>query len=207
MKSLADSLRNTPLFKDCSDFTISNVCDSKLRRLRKKPKDAHIAYMNDTCSYIVVLVEGSVYTSMTNDEGKEVVLEVMTGPLVLAPAFVYSHINQFPVNVVAQTECTLLYIDKDVFSEMLAADSRLMMNYVTVLSNRCYMLSRHINNMSLMTLKQRVVEYLKVNKRIDSVQWLSRLLGVTRPSLSRVISELKAEGLIKRTLDGLEMTE
>ena len=121
--------------------------------------------------------------------------------------FVFAKINRFPVNVVTRTECTFMYVDKEVFSEMLSDDRQLMMNYIGVISDRCYRLSLHVNQTTLLTLKQRVMEYLEVNKRIDSVQWLSRLLGVTRPSLSRVLSELKAENIINRTLDGLELVE
>ena len=32
---------------------------------------------------------------------------------------------------------------------------------------------------------------------------LAEVTGVARPSLSRVLSELKAEGVIERTLDGI----
>lgn len=207
MISLAESISKMPLFKDCNYSTIEKVCNSTFHRLRKKDKDTYIAHMNDECNFLLILVEGSIYSSMTNSDGKEVVLETITGPLVLAPAFVFAKINRFPVNVVTRTECTFMYVDKEVFAEMLNDDRQLMMNYIGVISDRCYRLSLHVNQTTLLTLKQRVIEYLEVNKRIDSVQWLSRLLGVTRPSLSRVLSELKAENIINRTLDGLELVE
>lgn len=207
MQTLKDSIRNTPLFADSMESTVETLCDSSMKRLRCKPKGTYVTHMNDPCDYLLVLIEGNVYASMTNDEGKEIVVETMTGPLVLAPAFVFAHSNVFPVNIVTETDCTFMYVDKSLFAQLLEADSNLMMSYITVLSDRCHRLTQHVNSVSLMSLKQRVIDYLKVNGRIESVQWMARVLGVTRPSLSRVISELKAEGQIERTLDGIVMTE
>lgn len=80
-----------------------------------------------------------------------------------------------------------------------------MMNFIAIISDRCQRLSRRVNDFALQSLKVRVVEYLKIHRRIENVGWLSRILGVARPSLSRILSELKAEGIIERTLDGIEL--
>ena len=41
--------------------------------------------------------------------------------------------------------------------------------------------------------------------RIDSVQNAAQAMGVQRPSLSRMLSDLAAEGVVERTTEGYEI--
>ena len=203
--NLIDALSLAPVFTGCNRSTLEELAGSAGHRLRHKEEGAHIAYMDDELTDAVILVEGTIYSSMTNQEGKEVVVETLTGPVMLAPAFLFAMESRFPVNVIAKTDCTVLYIPKQTFREWLHRDPQLMMNFIGIISNRCQRLSQRLNDFALQSLKERVMEYLRLHQRIDSVEWLAKVLGVARPSLSRVLSELKAEGLIERTLKGIEM--
>lgn len=72
-----------------------------------------------------------------------------------------------------------------------------MKNFIRLLSDKSIFLSKKINTFALQTLKERLVSYLKnnVEERITQ-QELANRLGVTRPSLSRVLSELINEGTL-----------
>ena len=200
-----EKLSKAPVFEGCSLAMLEDMLASSGHRLRHKDEGSLIAYMGDELTDAVILVEGTVYSSMTNQEGKEIVVETLTGPIMLAPAFLFAKDSRFPVNVIAKTACTVLYIPKSAFRDWLHRDPQLMMNFIGIVSNRCQRLSQRLNDFALQSLKERVVEYLRLHQRIDSVEWLAKVLGVARPSLSRVLSELKAEGVIERTLDGIEL--
>ena len=200
-----EKLSKAPVFEGCSLAMLEDILASSGHRLRHKDEGSRIAYMGDELTDAVILVEGTVYSSMTNQEGKEIVVETLTGPIMLAPAFLFAKDSHFPVNVIAKTACTVLYIPKSAFRDWLNLDPQLMMNFIGIVSNRCQRLSQRLNDFALQSLKERVVEYLRLHQRIDSVEWLAKVLGVARPSLSRVLSELKAEGVIERTLDGIEL--
>ena len=200
-----EKLSKAPVFEGCSLAMLEDMLASSGHRLRHKDEGSRIAYMGDELTDAVILVEGTVYSSMTNQEGKEIVVETLTGPIMLAPAFLFAKYSRFPVNVIAKTACTVLYIPKSAFRDWLHRDPQLMMNFIGIVSNRCQRLSQRLNDFALQSLKERVVEYLRLHQRIDSVEWLAKVLGVARPSLSRVLSELKAEGVIERTLDGIEL--
>ena len=55
---------------------LENLLTSSGHRLRHKDADEYIAYMGDELTDMVMLVEGTIYSSMTNQEGKEIVVEV-----------------------------------------------------------------------------------------------------------------------------------
>lgn len=207
MDQLVEKVMGAPVFRGCSPDMLEDFLASAPHRVRRREEGAHIAHMGDACNDLMVLVEGVVYSTMTSQEGREVVVETLTGPVVLAPAFVFASDNRFPVHVTAKTECTVLYISREAFLELLHRDSRMMMNFIGIISDRCQRLSRRLSDFALLSLEERVLEYMRKQRRIDNVGWLSRVLGVARPSLSRVLSKLKGEGVIERTLDGIRLRE
>ena len=200
-----EKLGKAPVFEGCSFEMLEDILASSVHRLRHKDEGSRIAYMGDELTDAVILVEGTIYSSMTNQEGKAVVVETLTGPIMLAPAFLFAKESRFPVNVIAKTDCTVLYIPKSAFRDWLHRDPQLMTNFIGIISNRCQRLSQRLNDFALQSLKERVMDYLRLHQRIDSVEWLAKVLGVARPSLSRVLSELKAEGVIERTLEGIQL--
>lgn len=205
MEELLDLLLQAPLFHGCDRSLVQRFLSHTPHRVRHKEAEEHIAYMGDRLDDIVILLQGSIYTHMHREEDeREIIVETLTGPLVLAPAFVYLPQNRLPVGVIARTPCRLLYIDRHAFSRLLHQDETLMMNYLRILSERCHRLSQKVNAMALQSLRERVLAYLDEHRRIDNVAWLARVMGVARPSLSRVLGELKQEGLIRRTTDGIE---
>ena len=183
---------------------INQILEYTPHRLRNKEKGTYIAYAGDELTDIILLVEGTIYTTMTHPNGNEVVVETLNAPSLIAPAFVYAENNHLPVSIVAKTNCRLLSIDRQAFADLLHRDKQTMMKFIAILSDRLQRLSRRVNEFALQSLRERVLGYLS-KRPIDNVEWLARVLGVSRPSLSRVLSELKKEGIIERTIDGIEL--
>lgn len=203
MNELTEKLKTSALFANCTGTEIEALLTDTPHRTRRYDKDSYIAHRGDTCGDVTMLVEGTIFTTMTNPEGKVVVIDTIEAPRLLAPAFIYAERNQFPVNVIAGTACTVLRIDRNIFLENLHRSNTMMTNFIGIISDRCFRLSQRLNQFATKSLRERVVEYLKHQKKIDNVQWMAQVMGVARPSLSRVLSDLKKEGLIERTIDGV----
>lgn len=200
---LIELLSMAAAFKGCKQNTLEELTASATHRLRHKKEGTHIAHMGDKLKEAVILVEGTVYSSMTNPDGKEIVVATLTGPIMLAPAFIFTKNSHFPVNVIAKTDCSLLYIHKSTLRDRMLYDPQLMMNFIEIISDRCQHLSQRLNDLTLLSLRERVIKYLSKHHRIDSVEWLAKELGIARPSLSRVLSDLKNDGIIERAIDGI----
>ena len=205
MEKLIDKMAAMPLFNGCIREEIANLLATAPQRVRTKEKGEIIAYAGDELNDVMLLFEGTIYTTMSHPKGNQVVIETLHSPSVLAPAFVYISENRLPVNIVAKNDCQLVYINRNAFAELLHSDKQLMMNFISIISDRLQRLSKRVKEFALLSLRERVLEYLSKNRKIDNVEWLARILGVSRPSLSRVLSELKREGIIGRTIDGLEL--
>ena len=57
-------------------------------------------------------------------------------------------------------------------------------------------MARIFHTFAVNSLRNRVIEYLEANGSITSVAAAAEQLGATRPSLSRVLSEMVSEGMI-----------
>ena len=56
--------------------------------------------------------------------------------------------------------------------------------------------SNKMRTFAMKGLRNRVIEHLENNVSIDSVSATAQRLGVTRPSLSRILSDILNEGLL-----------
>ena len=72
-----------------------------------------------------------------------------------------------------------------------------MMNFLRLISDRSIFLSRKVNAFALQDLKGRLSVWLYENGEIRNQQQLADRLGVARPSLVRVLTELAKDGAVE----------
>ena len=146
---------------------------------------------------LFILCCGSVRTQMVSAEGKQLTIETLKAPQLLAPAFVFASENRFPVNIEAKEKCEILIINKNVFLEFLHRHPTVMRNFLQLVSDRTLFLSKKLNAFALQSLKSRILNYLRMHGTILNQQEVAQILGVARPSLARALSELASEGCIR----------
>lgn len=155
-----------------------------------------IAMQGEAYRSLFILCSGSVRTQMVNAEGKQLTIETLKAPELLAPAFVFSSENRFPVNIEAKEDCEILIVNKNAFLEFLHQYPLVMHNFLQLLSDRTLFLSKKLNTFALQSLKSRILNYLRMHGSILNQQEVAQILGVARPSLARALSELSTEGCI-----------
>ena len=98
-------------------------------RRQCKPAD-FIAMQGEAYRSLFILCCGSVRTQMVSAEGKQLTIETLKAPQLLAPAFVFASENRFPVNIEAKEKCEILIINKNVFLEFLHRHPTVMRNFL-----------------------------------------------------------------------------
>ena len=194
-----EELKRIKLFAGCSDESLERLLESPCRR-QEYPAGRRMLNAGDPCRALMVLVEGQAEARMTGEEGREVLVDHLKAPMLLAPAFLFATPNIVPVEVNAMTDCVVWHINREAFLGFMQHEPTVLRAFLEVLSQRGHFLSGKMRTFAVNGLRNRILEYLDANGSITSVAAAAEQLGATRPSLSRVLSEMVSEGLI--TKDG-----
>ena len=157
-----------------------------------------IARQGDLCKGLYILASGSVRAGMINDEGKELTVEEIGAPNLLASAFIFATENRFPVNVEAIGPCEVFVIGKERFFEFMRLHPLMMQNvFLDISTNESLNSTKQTHSISCLK-RHSCPKYPSKNSVIHNQQKVAQKLGVTRPSLARALSELVNEGKIKK---------
>ncbi len=194
-----------PLFRGGDRNLLEVVLEKSPGRYASYHKGDFIAMQNSVCRSLLLLCEGSVYAQMTSPEGRELTLDTLSAPDTLASAFIFGTENRYPVSVVANSDCRLWVVGRENILQIIEQDKAVLRNFLTILSDHSLFLSRRINEFALQSLASRVVGYLKDNHTISNLQETAFILGVARPSLSRMIAQMVEQGTVLKSPDGYRL--
>lgn len=190
------TLLSLALFKGISEEALLPFVLSTPNAMRCYKAAEFVACQGDVCRSLFILCNGEVRTQMVNAEGKQLTIERIQAPSLLAPAFIFATENRFPVNVETIVPSEVLVLNKELFLDFMHQQPSVMRNFITLISDRSLFLSKRLNEFALQSLKERLLNYLQMHGSIANQQEVALVLGVARPSLARALAELQDEGRI-----------
>ncbi len=194
-------LQQFPLFSQCSEEVLAELLRWPYQRKVFKEYN-RVVRVGDTCDSLMLLIEGVVEARMGSETGREVVIDRLQAPMILAPAFLFAKDNTIPVEVFMTTEGVVWYIHREAFFQFMSTHSEVLRSFLGELSDRSTFLSSKVRSFAVKGLRNRVLDYIRQHGTITSVSKTAEVLGVARPSLSRVLADLQAEDLVKRSKEG-----
>ena len=192
-----NTLKRFSLFALCSDAELALLMQGPHKERTFAPGEIMVS-IGTPCRSLMLLTEGTVETRMGSVEGRELVVDTLKAPCVLAPAFLFATDNIIPVEVTAVGEATLMEVNREAFTAFMQRNPPALRAFLTLISNRAQFLSGKVRSFAIKGLRNRVLDYLALHGTIDSVAHTAEVLGVARPSLSRLLSELVDEGRVVR---------
>ena len=195
-------LQRFELFSSCTEAMLQEMLSLPYRRKEYKAGDMVVS-VGDTCDWLMLLAEGVVESRMGAQSGKEVVIERMQAPMILAPAFLFAKNHTIPVEVSMITDGVVWYIHREAFFKFMTTHPEVLQRFLEVLSDRSHFLSNKVRSFAVKSLRDRVLDYVKQHGAITNVAEAAEMLGVARPSLSRLIADLQDEGLLERMEKGI----
>ena len=210
-----ESLKASPLFKGLEIAEINSLINNSSHQIKQFSHKEVLAYAGEKVEKAIILIEGKLQGEMIDFAGNSLKIEEMEPPQMVAAAFLYGPQSAFPVNLSAISEGKILIIFKNDFTQMLAADQRVLSNYLNIVSGKAQFLSRKITFLSFKTIKEKIAYYLLQNFKPgnqvviinQSQKGLAEMLGVARPSLARTISEMESDRLIKWERNQVEIVD
>jgi CRP-like cAMP-binding protein len=203
---LYQQLSQSPVFRGISPEEMETLLSNARYKIRKYSKGDMVAFREDKCENLMIVLKGSVKGEMMDPSGKSIKIEDIMAPYPIASAFLFGQRNQFPVNVTANDEVEIFFLEKGSVVDLFQENKVFLTNYLNSISNRSQFLANKLMFLNFKTIKGKLANYiLKLaapNKEVvtlpKSQSEMAQFFGVTRPSFARSLKEMEQEGLIKR---------
>ncbi|WP_320018274.1 Crp/Fnr family transcriptional regulator [Labilibaculum manganireducens] len=202
---LFQQLSQSPVFRGISPDEMENLLVDSQYQIKKFSKGDMLAFREDKCENLMIVLKGSVKGEMLDPSGKSIKIEDIMAPYPIASAFLFGQRNQFPVNVTANDEVEVFYLSKNSVIEMFQKNKVFLTNYLNSISNRSQFLANKLMFLNFKTIKGKLANYLLKLAAPDKTEItlpksqaeMAQFFGVTRPSFARSLKEMEQEGLIE----------
>ena len=218
ISSRAEVLRQVAAFADLSDKELAFLAGRA--SVRHFAANELIFSEGDACSGLFIVQSGAIKIFKMAPSGREQVLGVERAGNSVAELPVFDG-GPYPASTIALEESDLLFVKKEDFRALCLEHPEVALKVLKVVGKRLRGLVGIIEELSFTTVRQRLVAYLlriagpaaNSKKSVElslpvSHQELAAELGTVRELVSRNLSRLQAEGLIKiqaRTVQILDL--
>ena len=192
------------MFSKKSKEAILEIFKDTNYTIKKFSKNDIIAIEGDTCTSIGLVLEGNV--DIKRMLGSKVVhLSSFSKGGVFGEIIAFSDVNLYPATVIASSLSQIMFIDKKDFIKFCTHNEEFLGMFLNTLTNKIFLLNNSITNLTFNSIRQKICNFLiseyKIQKSKNiklniTKEKLSESLGVTRPSLSRELINMKDDGLI-----------
>jgi CRP/FNR family transcriptional regulator len=204
----ADILRSFPLFSGLDDRYLEKLAGIAVpKRIAKK---AVLFREGEEARGFYLLLSGRMKLYKVNPAGKEQILHFVQAGQSFAEAAMYMD-RSYPATAEAIEESNLYYLPRETFSSALSNDPDLAMNLVAHLARYLQMLTRKVEELSLMDATSRLAQHFLV--AMEKGTGLVRLpagkgqtassLGMAVETFSRTLTKFKDEGVVKEASPGV----
>lgn len=158
--SMDSALARCALFAGVSQDELVGLAQSARLAARDYPRGAVIAFEDDPCSAIGIVLEGSVLIQRIYPSGKVVVLETVRAVECFGEALLFSDRGLYPATLVCPEDTRVVFIPREDVLNWMGRSPVFLRNILRSLSNRILFLNRRIKGLSLGSVRQRVANYI-----------------------------------------------
>ncbi len=159
----------------------------------------------DPAEGFYVLEAGEVRVYKMDENGREIEVARLRPGDTLGEAVAFT-LGRYPSHAQALSDSRALFVTRNAVWQRIDTDPGLAKDLVALLSRKCIALNQRIESLGLLTVKQRLAQYLlsqcsgQGRCRVDLTMKkgdLASLLGTVNETLSRTLKQMKDEGTIE----------
>ena len=207
---LSQFLTQVSLFKGLNALEISEYLSKTGFKIKNYKKNETVFFRGDFLKNVIIVIKGTAHGEMQKFNGDITVINRMKSGEVVASAFLFGKSNVFPVDLIALENSKFLFLNKEKYLNLIQSDKRLLLNFINEISNKSQHLSKRIwFNFTNKTIEEKILSYIKENttngiiKFLPNISALAKKFEVTRPALSREISNLCKEKILTKIENNL----
>ncbi len=204
-----DDLTKVALFEDITQAEIENMFMCLRPLIKEFKKNEIIALEGEDIKSFGILLKGKLMLYKEKFDGSRVLLKPVEPGHLFGEIAAFSEKRKWPAQVQVVKNSTVMFLPPEQITNTCTNLCRghriLTLNMIKIISKKAINLNKTIEYLSVKSIKQKIAYYLldqykKNNAKSFMLDMnrneLSDYLNVTRPSLSREMSNMKEEGLI-----------
>ncbi len=198
----------TKLFHSITDKETERILKCSRSCMKKYPAGTYIFEQGGLPTRLFLLLSGQVQICKDFTSGKRDVLYLVEAGNVFGEIFLFGNRERYWYDAVAVTDIAVLEMPWNFFyhfcSNACDHHKQLTQNMLEILSENNFKITRKLHIVTTSSLRERIAIWLidsmdeeeNVELRMNREQ-LADFLGVARPSLSRELMRMQADGLIQ----------
>lgn len=197
-------LKKIPLLTEVDEKVLSSLIKERKIYEKRYNKNTTIHSRGKDCTALDIVLEGNLIAYSLAQNGSENIMFEFGRESIIAANLLFGDNNHYPFNIYSVTDCRLLHLEKSAVCKLISHYD-FALKYIQSLSQNSQGMNRKIAMFSQKSLRKNVLDYLtalSIEQKSDTVllpltkKQLADYFGVQRPSLFRILKELKDEGLI-----------
>lgn len=206
MNIVLERLRFTHLFRGIDLKELEKITYTYNLKILKFAKNVTFLFQDQKYDELYIIVDGTAIAELVDYAGKNLKIEYLKAPYIIASAILFADENILPVSVTAKTDVIVVTLKKETLLKIFNDYNKILLNFLTDTSNKFTFITKRMLFLGFKTIKEKLANYLLSLKKDEkgfiklpyTLEELSNYLGVTRPSLSRCLIELEKNGIIKK---------
>lgn len=196
------NLRQIPLFKNLTEKDLKILEENIKIEEKTYEKGSYIFNQGDIKGDLYFLIEGSILVAKFDSNGKRSIIQTFNNKGIFGE--VYAYLNEpFDFSALVQKKSKILVIKefRNLINEFMPKS--FLINYIDLISKKCLVLSQKNQITNQFTLRQKIANFLLIKEKNNKIKLkqtreeLADFLSTTRPSLSRELSNMADENIIK----------
>lgn len=220
MEKMYQVAKNSPLFENITEKNMHQLLkclNSCLKTFRKKQQ---IITEDDKVGSIGLVISGKVVVQQEDFWGNTALLAQITPGDLFAEAYVCAKMNQFPISAAALEETEILMLDYQYLVSrcplLCDSHSQLIENLLKIIAEKNIKLVQKISFVTKKTTREKVITYLSAEAKKSKQdtfeipfnrQEMADYLSVDRSALSKELSKMQQEGLLKYRKNNFQLLD
>lgn len=196
------NLRQIPIFKNLKEKDLQILKENIKIEEKIYEKGSYIFKQGDVKGDLYFLKEGSILVAKFDSNGKRSIIQAFNNKAIFGEVYAYLK-EPFDFSALVEKKSKIIVIKefRNLINETMPKS--FLISYIDLISKKCLALSQKNQITNQFTLRQKIANFLLIEEENEKVilkqtrEELADFLSTTRPSLSRELSNMADEKIIK----------
>jgi len=207
-------IRKTLLLNSLSEDEIRRYLNDGSFKISVYGKNSIVHFAGEYCSKLEIIMTGRIVIDHIDESGNLMTIAEFLGDEILGGNLLFSKNPHYPMTVTAKQPAVILEITKKRVFELFSENSDLLYKYLQYVSDHAAILGDRIKHYVNKTIRESIMSYLDYEQKNQgsnhiklkiTKKALAERIGVQRTSLSRELSKMRDEGIIRFDAGSIEL--